>query len=105
MSLSQKANKWQFRNDQDSEMIRWTMIFTMNRDFHQITILLASMKNWHPPRVDSEILIEKTSVSSWVLAFPSVSISFRKRTCEWKMQPNETEVYFESFTKTQLYLL
>ena len=36
---------------------------------------------------------------------PSVSISFRKRTCKLKLPPNETEVYFESFTKTQLYLL
>ena len=38
----------------------------MNYDFHQITILLASMKNWKLPRVDSEFLIEKTSMSLWV---------------------------------------
>ena len=39
---------------------------SMSYDCHLITILLASMKNWNPPRVDSEILIEKTSLSSWV---------------------------------------
>ena len=39
---------------------------SMNYDFHQITIFVASMKNWNPPRVDSEILTEKTSLSSWV---------------------------------------
>ena len=38
----------------------------MNYDFHQITIPLASMKNCKPPRVDSEFLIEKTSMSLWV---------------------------------------
>ena len=52
-------------------------IDSMNYDFHQITILLASMKNWNPPRVVSEIFIEKTSLSSWlrtpVLAFLSES--------------------------------
>ena len=49
----------------------------MNYEFHQLTILLDSMKNWTPPRVNSEILIEKTSLSSWVqtpvLAFLSES--------------------------------
>ena len=38
---------------------------SMNYEFHQITIFVASRKNWNPPRVDSEILIEKTSLSSW----------------------------------------
>ena len=31
----------------------------MNYEFHQLTILLDSMKNWTPPRVNSEIPIEK----------------------------------------------
>ena len=39
---------------------------SMNYDFHQITVFVASMKKWNPPRVDSEIRIEKTSLSSWV---------------------------------------
>ena len=34
---------------------------SMNYDFHQITILLASIKNWKAPRVSSETPIEKTS--------------------------------------------
>ena len=33
----------------------------MNYEFLQITILLASMKNWKAPRVNSEIPIEKAS--------------------------------------------
>ena len=66
---------------------------SMNYDFHQITILLASMKNWNSPRIDSEILIEKTSLSSWLRT--RVSISFRNRTCKLKLPPKETEVYFE----------
>ena len=33
----------------------------MNYEFHQLTILLASMKNWKAPRVNSEIPIEKAS--------------------------------------------
>ena len=33
----------------------------MNYEFHQLTILLASIKNWKAPRVNSEILIEKAS--------------------------------------------
>ena len=45
---------------------QWNGSMNYDYDFHQITILLASMKNWNPPRVDSEILIEKTSLSSWV---------------------------------------
>ena len=46
---------WQFRK-----------LRQLNYEFHQITIFVASMKNWNPPRVDSEILIEKKSLSSWV---------------------------------------
>ena len=34
---------------------------SMNYEFHQITILLASMKNWKTPQVNSEIPIEKAS--------------------------------------------
>ena len=34
---------------------------SMNYDFHQITIFLASIKNWKAPRVNSEIPIEKAS--------------------------------------------
>ena len=34
---------------------------SMNYEFHQITILLASIKNWKAPRVNSEIPIEKAS--------------------------------------------
>ena len=33
----------------------------MNYEFHQLTILLASIKNWKAPRVNSEISIEKAS--------------------------------------------
>ena len=33
----------------------------MNYEFHQLTILLASIKNWKAPRVNSEIPIEKAS--------------------------------------------
>ena len=58
--------------------------YSMNYEFHQITILLASIKNWKAPRVNSETPIEKASyygrvvkaldlrsngqVSSWVRA-------------------------------------
>ena len=34
---------------------------SMNYEFHQITILMASIKNWKAPRVNSEIPIEKAS--------------------------------------------
>ena len=64
----------------------------MNYEFHQILILLASIKYWKAPRVNSEIPIEKASfysqmgkaldlrsngqVSSWVL--PPVVAFFLK---------------------------
>ena len=40
---------------------------SMNYEFHQITILLASMKNWKAPRVNWEIPIEKASYYSRVV--------------------------------------
>ena len=66
---------------------------SMNYEFHQITILLASIKNWKAPRVNSENPIEKTSyygrvvkaldlrsngqVSSWV---PTPVVAFFLKT-------------------------
>ena len=40
---------------------------SMNYEFHQITILLASIKNWKAPRVNSEIPIEKASYNGRVV--------------------------------------
>ena len=39
----------------------------MNYEFHQITILLASIKNWKAPRVNSETPIEKqATMAEWL---------------------------------------
>ena len=74
-----------------------------NYDFHQMTRPLVSIKNWKAPRVDLEIPIQNTSVASWVrtpvLAFPSEG-GLANEHCH----QNETEVSFESFPETQLYL-
>ena len=74
----------------------------MNYVFHQMTMLLASIKNWKAPRVDLEIPIEKTSVSSWVRTPVAAFLSVRGHANE-KCHQNETEVNFISFTKTQQY--
>ena len=73
-----------------------------NYDFHQITILLASIKNWKAPPVEIAIAIEKTSVSSWV-RIAVVSILPERGLANENCHQNETEVTYKSFTKTQLY--
>ena len=85
------VSKW-FRQWNDS----------MNYDFHQITILLASIKNWKAPPVDIAIAIEKTSVASWVRTPVAAFLSERRHANE-NCHQNETEVNFISFTKTQQY--
>ena len=85
------VSKW-FRQWNDS----------MNYDFHHITILLASIKNWKAPPVDIAIAIEKTSVSSWVWTPVAAFLSERGPANE-NCHQNETEVNFISFTKTQHY--
>ena len=74
----------------------------MNDDLHQITMLLASIKNWKSARVDLEIPIEKTSVSSWVRT-AVVPILPERGLANANCHQNETEVTFKSFIKTQLY--
>ena len=74
----------------------------MNDDLHQMTMLLASIKNWKSARVDLEIPIEKTSVSSWVRTAVAAFLSERGPANE-NCHQNETEVNFKSFIKTQLY--
>ena len=76
---------------------------SMNYEFHQITILLASIKNWKAPRVYSVILIEKTSLSSWVRT-PVLALLSERGLANENCHQNEIEVYFESFPKIQLYL-
>ena len=59
-------------------------------------------KELKSPRVDLEIPIEKTSVSSWVRTAVAAFLSERGPANE-NCHQNETEVNFISFTKTQQY--
>ena len=81
----------------------------MNYEFHQITILLASIKNWKAPRINSETPMEKASydgrvvkaldlrsngqVSSWVRT-PVVTL-FLKFAVEWVCPRKQTNESFE----------
>ena len=54
---------------------------SMNYEFNQITILLASIKNWKPPRVNSEIPIEKTSYYGRVVR--ALNLRFNGHVSSW----------------------
>ena len=75
----------------------------MNYVFHQMTMLLASIKNWKAPRADLEIPIEKTSVSTWART-PVLAFLSERGLANDRCHQNETEVNFESFPETQLLL-
>ena len=58
---------------------------SMNYEFHQLTILLASIKNWKAPRVNSGIPIEKASYYGRMVR--ALDLRCNGLVCSWVQTP------------------